>query len=106
MLGRPINAFEKLLLPVGIGITFFGFYLIILVDKTNSQLAWAKLTALFMWMILLFTVILTATTEDVKEELALIQKEHVTEIKILREITFDQLQEIKLLRQDLTSKKK
>jgi len=46
-------------------------------------------------------VIITATTENMKEELQLIQKEHVTEIKILREIAHDQLEEIKLLRKDL-----
>jgi hypothetical protein len=55
-------------------------------------------------MLLLFIVIVTATTEDMKEELALIQKEHVTEIKILREIAHDQLQEIKLLRKDIQKK--
>ena len=57
-------------------------------------------------MMLLFIIIVTATTEDMKEELALIQKEHVTEIKILKEISHDQLNEIKLLRQDLQKRKK
>lgn len=98
MLGRKINFFEKLLLPVGIGLTFFGFYLILLADKTNSLIGWSRLNSVFTWMMLLFIVIVTATTEDMKEELALIQKEHVTEIKLLREIVHDQLQEMKLMR--------
>jgi len=106
MLGRKINVFEKLLLPVGVGLTFFGFYLILLADRTDTLLGWFRLATVFIWMMLLFIVIVTATTEDMKEELALIQREHVTEIKIMREIVHDQLQEIKLLRQDLKSKNK
>ena len=105
MFGRKINVFEKLLLPVGIGVTFFGFYLILLAGRNDTINAWLRLSTVFTWMILLFVVIVAATTEDVKEELALIQREHVTEIKLLREITHEQLQEIKLLRQDLTKKK-
>lgn len=105
MFGRKINVFEKLLLPVGIGLTFFGFYLIILADKVNTDVAWLRLSTVFIWMMLLFIIIVSATTEDMKEELGLIQKEHVTEIKILRELTHEQLQEIKLLRQEMKIKK-
>lgn len=106
MWGRKINMFEKLLLPVGVGLTFFGFYLILMADKANTLLAWFRLSTVFTWMMLLFLIIVTATTEDMKEELGLIQKEHVTEIKIMREIVHDQLQEIKLLRKDLSPRKK
>ena len=105
MFGRKINIFEKILLPVGIGLTFLGFYLILLAEQSNSTIAWLRLTTVFSWMMLLFIVIVSATTEDMKEELALIQKEHVSEIKLLREITNDQLNEIKLLRNDLQKKK-
>ena len=105
MLGRKINVFEKLLLPVGIGLTFFGFYLILLAGQTNTDSAWLRLTTVFSWMMLLFLVIVTATTEDMKEELGLIQREHVTEIKLLREITHEQLQEIKLMRQEIKIKR-
>lgn len=107
MFGRKINIFEKLLLPVGIGLTFLGFYLILLAEQSsNPEVAWLRLIAVFTWMLLLFVVIVSATTEDMKEELALIQKEHVTEIKLLRELTNDQLSEIKLLRNDLQREKK
>ena len=105
MLGRKINVFEKLLLPVGIGLTFFGFYLILLAGQTDTDSAWLRLTTVFSWMMLLFLVIVTATTEDMKEELGLIQREHVTEIKLLREITHEQLQEIKLMRQEIKIKR-
>ncbi len=105
MLGRKINVFEKLLLPVGIGLTFFGFYLILLAGQTNTDSAWLRLTTVFSWMMLLFLVIVTATTEDMKEELGLIQREQVIEIKLLREITHEQLQQIKLLRQETKIKR-
>ncbi|MBN2367728.1 hypothetical protein JXC34_01820 [Candidatus Woesearchaeota archaeon] len=105
MFGRKINFFEKLLLPVGIGITFFGFYLLVLADRTNTSIGWSRLSTLFLWMVLLFLIIVTAATEDMKEELGQIQREHVTEIKLMREFVHDQLDEIKLLRKDLTKKK-
>lgn len=105
MFGRKINVFEKILLPVGIGLTFLGFYLILLADQTNSTVVWMRLSTVFIWLMLLFIVIVSATTEDMKEELALIQKEHVTEIKLLKEITNEQLSEIKMLRMDLIKKK-
>ena len=74
-------------------------------DKANNLLAWFRLSTVFTWMMLLFLIIVTATTEDMKEELALIQKEHVTEIKIMREIVHDQLQEITLLNKQFGRKK-
>ncbi len=104
MFGRKINIFEKILLPVGIALTFLGFYLILLAEQNGTLLGWMRLTTVFSWMMLLFIVIVSATTEDMKEELALIQKEHVTEIKILKEIANEQLSEIKLLRKDLNKK--
>jgi len=106
MFGRQINVFEKLLLPVGIALTFIGFYLILLAEKSSTTLGWFRLITVFVWMLLLFIVILAATTEDMKEELALIQKEHITEIKLLRELVHEQLQEMKMLRQDLKIRKK
>ena len=105
MLGnRKLNIFEKLLLPVGIGLILIGLYLINLTSHIGTVEAWIRLCALFLWMILLFIVILSATSEDMKEELALLEKEHMLEIKLLRDISKQQLEEIKLLR--LSSKKK
>ena len=104
MFERKFNFFEKLLLPVGIGLTFFGFYMILLAEKVNTELAWVRLVTVFTWMLLLFVVIFTATSENMKEELTLIQKEHMTEIKLLRELSNEQLDEIKLLRQELRRK--
>ena len=105
MLGRKYNIFEKMLLPVGIGLTFLGFYLIYLADKANSIVGWLRLLTVFIWMMLLFSVVLSALSEDMKEELGLLQREHVTEIKLLKELVNEQCQELKLIRQELKTRK-
>jgi hypothetical protein len=106
MFGRKINVFEKILLPVGIGLTFLGFYLILLADQSNTIVGWLRLGTLFSWIMLLFIVILSAATEDMKEELALIQREHVTEIKLMRQMVHEQVQELKLLRKEFKYSKR
>ncbi|MCM2325010.1 MAG: hypothetical protein NDI94_00970 [Candidatus Woesearchaeota archaeon] len=97
---RKYNFFEKLLLPVGLGLAFFGLYMILLADKSYEIMSWVKLGTIFVWMIILFIVIMVSMMENMKEELTLIQQEHITEIKLLREILHEQLDEIKLLRKD------
>jgi len=97
---RKINLFEKILLPVGIALTFFGFYFIFLASKTTTTDAWLKLNVIFSWLSMLFLVVVAATTEDMKEELGSIQKEHITEIKLLREIVHENINELKLLRKN------
>ena len=62
MFGRKINIFEKILLPVGIALTFLGFYLILLAEQSNSTVGWMRLTTVFTWMSLLFIVIVSAIT--------------------------------------------
>lgn len=105
MLTRKYNLFEKLLLPLGIGLAFFGFYLIYMAEKIDTQLSWIRLIALFIWINLLFLIVIASATENMKEELILLQKEHSSEIKLLREITTELLEEIKLLRHENKIKK-
>ena len=82
---RKINLFEKLLLPAGMALIFIGLYLIFLAEQAGTILAWVRLGALFFWMLLLFVVIQTAISENMKEELAMLQSEHMLEIKLLRD---------------------
>ncbi len=86
--------FEKLLLVVGIVVGIIGFRLLNAAYMESPGLSWQALIALFMWMMLIFLIILTDSSEGIKEELAIIIKEHVEETKLLRE-------EVKLLRMDL-----
>lgn len=97
MFGQKIRSstfFEKLLLIVGIVVGIIGFKLLNATYAQNPGLSWQALIALFLWLVLIFLVILTDSSESIKEELAIIIKEHVTETKLLRE-------EVKLLRTDL-----
>jgi len=91
--------FEKLLLVVGITIGIIGFWLINKVYYSESLLSWQFLSVLFLWLILVFIVILTASNEGIKEELGVIIKEHIEETKLIKE-------EIKLLNSNLTKKMK
>jgi len=60
----------------------------------------------FLWLILIVILILAATMEDVKEELAIVIKEHIEETKLLRDISNSQLEQLKLLNERLGKKKK
>jgi hypothetical protein len=91
---RKSTFFEKLLLLVGVIVGIVGFKLLNAAYMDNPGLTWLALIALFLWLILIFHIILTDSSESIKEELAIIIKEHVTETKLLRE-------EVKLLRTDL-----
>jgi uncharacterized membrane protein YcjF (UPF0283 family) len=91
---RKSTVFEKLLLIVGIVVGIVGFKLLNAAYAQNPGLSWHALIALFLWLLLIFLIILTDSSEGIKEELAIIIKEHVAETKLLRE-------EVKLLREDL-----
>lgn len=99
---RKITFFEKVLLLVGVVIGLLGFYLI-----NNMYVAGGKimsfdmLSVVFLWIILLFLVVVTAVSENQREESGLISKELHEETKLMKELIKDQVLEMKLLRQDL-----
>ncbi|MBU0758016.1 MAG: hypothetical protein KKF44_08140 [Nanoarchaeota archaeon] len=103
---RKFNIFEKILVPIGFFVTGFGFYMLMQADAYHNDIAWLRLIAIFNWLILLLHMVSTAANEDMKEELSLIQKEHVDEIRLLRDINHDLLEEMKLLRIAFLKKKK
>lgn len=102
---RKINLFEKILLPVGIAVTVFGFYLLVYADRMGQDniWVWVRLSAIFAWLILIFVMILAATNEDLKEELCYLTREHTLEVRLLKEISHDQLLELKDLREAILS---
>ena len=104
--GRKINTFEKILLIVGLAVTLGGFYLI---DRTYASLpglSWIMILAIFGWLILIILFVISSNSVDVKEELGIIIKEQVDEIKLLKKIVKEQLEEVKLLRADITARSK
>ncbi len=104
---RKNTFFEKALLIVGLVVVFLGFFLINHIYLiSGNMLNYEMLTVIFLWIILLFIVVLTATSENQKEEGQIIIKELHEETKLMRQLVKDNLLEIKLLRQDLLEKKK
>src|SRR3989344_8773192 len=77
--------FEKLLLLIGMLIVIVGFWLINKAFVNEPVINWASISALFLWFLLIFLVILTDSSESIKEELAPIIKEHINETKLLKE---------------------
>jgi len=100
---RKTNLFEKIVFILGIFVVVVGFFMI---NSANSEASYLKLVAIFSWLTLLFIMILSATNEDVKEELGEIIKEHIIETKLLKELNHDILAETKMLREDLKKAKK
>lgn len=95
MLTRPTNLFEKILLPIAFAVAVFGFYMIINTQGTDS---WLKLIALFIWLMLIFLMVVAAANEDMKEELAIIIRDQSDELKSLKDLNVQLVEETKLLR--------
>jgi surface polysaccharide O-acyltransferase-like enzyme len=104
MMGR-LNFFEKMLLLVGIAVTIIGFYYINQMYTGEGHLSWALLQAAFMWLLLLFMIINTDSNESIKEELKEVIQRHIEETKVLREISKEQLAELRVIKTALKSKK-
>ena len=79
------NMFQKLLLFIGILVGIIGFWLINNIYLYEPVLSWPFITAVFLWLLLIFIVILTDSSESIKEELGAIIKEHINETRLLRE---------------------
>ncbi len=104
--------FEKLLLVMGTGVGIVGFWLINTTFAEDPVINWPFITTSFLWVLLIFVIILTDSNESIKEELGTIIKEHIEETrllkeetKLLREISHEQLKEIKLLGRIMNKKK-
>jgi uncharacterized membrane protein len=104
MMGR-LNFFEKMLLLVGIAVTIIGFYYINKIYTGEGHISWALLQAAFLWLLLLFMIILTDSNESIKEELKEVIQKHIEETKVLREISKEQLAELKVIKAALKKRR-
>jgi uncharacterized membrane protein len=105
MLDR-LNLFEKMLLVVGIAVTIIGFYYINQIYTGEGRLSWALLQAAFLWLVLLFMIILTDSNESIKEELKEVVNQQVQETRLLRDISKEQLAELKIMNKTNAKKRK
>lgn len=117
MLGnrRKSTFFEKILLVIGLIVILVGFHFIFSIFSSGQTEMWGAVSSVFLWLLLIITIVLLAISEDVKEELAIIMKQQVDvlhlireEVKLLKEegkmvkeITRNQQDELKLIRKEL-----
>lgn len=84
MRDRKPNAFEKILLVVGVAVLMIGYGLIhwqiSLIGFTIDVI-----TAIFLWFVLVTMIIIAAANENIKEELKQIVELQLQEIRLLRE---------------------
>ena len=88
---RQPNAFEKVLLIIGILVVMIGYGLIHRMVILQG-FGWPTLEAILLWFILIFIIIIAAVNENMKEE--------------LRDVVENQLNEIRLLRTEMRLKKR
>lgn len=100
-----INAFEKIILVVGIMVLVSGFYLIGSMIRAERAISWPLIQAIALWSLLMLVLILTDSNESIKEELKVVIEEHKEETKQLKKIAAEQLVEIKLMRNALGKKR-
>lgn len=105
-MARRLNFFEKLLLLVGLAVTVVGFYYINKMYTGEGNISWALLQAAFLWLLLLFMIILTDSNESIKEELKEIINKQIEETRLLRNISQEQLAELKVIKMTLSQKRK
>ncbi len=98
-IARRITFFEKSVLLIGLCTVAIGFYFIHKVFSVDQKLSWLMLIAIFSWLSLLLLIIISSLNADVKEELTQVIRENAEETRLMKEITHELLDEIKLLRQ-------
>ena len=96
---KDATLFEKLLLAVGIFIGVAGFWLINRTYYLEPGINWQFITSTFLWLLLILMIILTDSSESIKEELGTIIKEHIEETRLLKN-------EVKFLREVMGKKGK
>lgn len=87
---RHTSTFEKLLLIVGFLVLIMGYLFINKVFIAEGyKLSWGFLQTVFLWLLMVIFIIMLAIGEDIKEG-----------------ILIEQLEEIKLLKEEFSKKKK
>ncbi|MBW2971211.1 hypothetical protein KY320_03565 [Candidatus Woesearchaeota archaeon] len=88
-----LNMWGKVFLFVGVGVVIGFAYYINAPYLMNANINWDLINSLLLWLIFVLLVIM-------------VNKEHIEEIKCLRQIAQEQLKEMQLLRKDLKGRKK
>jgi hypothetical protein len=97
---RKLSFFEYLLLAIGAFIIILGSFLLTIFIQRSIPL-FEIMVFVMMWLILIVVIIISAIAESAREDLGIIIQENNKEIKLLRDISKEHLDEIKLLRQTI-----
>ena len=81
---RKPTFFEVSLLIIGAAVLISGFYIINKMYMTDGKMSWNLIIAALLWLMLIFNIIMTCSTQDIKEELAILIRQTNEEIKLLR----------------------
>lgn len=81
---RKPTFFEISLLVIGGAVLIVGFYMINRMYMIDGRLSWNLLIASLLWLMLIFNIIITSSTQDIKEELSIVIKQTNEEIRLLR----------------------
>ncbi len=84
-LRRRPNAFETILLIIGIALIVVGYIAIHRMVVFEGALSWDLLQTTFLWLLMILMVILAAVNENMKEELKIVILNQAEEIRLLRE---------------------
>ena len=84
---RKLNFFEIAVFFAGLATIIVGSFLLFRQYTIEGHVSTALLQSTFLWLILIIAIILASLLENVKEELAIIIKEHIAETKLLRQET-------------------
>ncbi len=87
ILYRKLNLFEIGLFFAGLGVILAGVFILRKQYLLDGYFSWGLLQGVFLWLILIVLIIIAAILENVKEELAVMIKEHIAETKLLRQET-------------------
>ena len=81
---RKPNAFETILLVIGIALIIIGYIVIHRMAVVEGFLSWELLQTTFLWLLMILLVILAAVNENMKEELKIVIQNQVEEMRLLR----------------------
>lgn len=81
---RKPNLFEKILLAFGVFIIIISYVAVHKTLSTEGIFSFEALQTVFLWLILLVLIILTAVNENTKEELKIVIQNQLDEIRLLR----------------------
>ena len=82
---RKPNAFEVILLVIGIALIILGYIAIHRLAAVDGLISWNFLQTTFLWLLMVLMVILAAVNENMKEELKMVIENQIEEIKLLRD---------------------